>query len=135
MILPIIEGLKCPTPAALDRVSARTPPTGERFGRFVLLECIGRGGMAEVFRAVAQGVEGFQRVFVVKRIHKEKSANPALREMFVNEARISALLNHPNIVQVYDFGQHRRLLLHLDGVPARQGPAAGAAPAARRRAG
>ena len=60
--------------------------------------------MAEVFRAVAQGVEGFQRVFVVKRIHKDKSANPALRDMFVNEARLSALLNHPNIVQVYDFG-------------------------------
>jgi eukaryotic-like serine/threonine-protein kinase len=74
------------------------------FGRFLLQECIGRGGMAEVFRAVAHGVEGFQRVFVVKRIHKDKSANPALRDMFVNEARISALLNHPNIVQVYDFG-------------------------------
>jgi eukaryotic-like serine/threonine-protein kinase len=79
-------------------------PDGEMFGRFLLQECIGRGGMAEVFRAVAQGVEGFQRVFVVKRIHKDKSANPALRDMFVNEARISALLNHPNIVQVYDFG-------------------------------
>ena len=80
------------------------PDSGQRFGRFLLQECIGRGGMAEVFRAVAQGVEGFQRVFVVKRIHKEKSANPALRDMFVNEARLSALLNHPNIVQVYDFG-------------------------------
>jgi serine/threonine-protein kinase len=86
--------------------SANTPhpDNGQRFGRFLLQECIGRGGMAEVFRAVAQGVEGFQRVFVVKRIHKEKSANPALRDMFVNEARLSALLNHPNIVQVYDFG-------------------------------
>jgi eukaryotic-like serine/threonine-protein kinase len=71
----------------------------------VLLECIGRGGMAEVFRAVAQGVEGFQRVFVVKRIQREQSENPALVEMFANEARISALLNHPNIVQVFDFGQ------------------------------
>jgi serine/threonine-protein kinase len=78
---------------------------GERFGRYVLLECIGRGGMAEVFRALAQGVEGFQRVFVVKRILKDKSANPAFIEMFINEARISALLNHPNIVQIYDFGQ------------------------------
>ena len=61
--------------------------------------------MAEVFRAVAQGVEGFQRVFVVKRIHREQSENPSLVEMFANEARISALLNHPNIVQVFDFGQ------------------------------
>jgi serine/threonine protein kinase len=71
----------------------------------VLLERIGRGGMAEVFRAVAQGVEGFQRVFVVKRIQREQSDNPQLVEMFANEARISALLNHPNIVQVFDFGQ------------------------------
>ncbi len=81
------------------------PPAGQTFGRYVLLECIGKGGMAEVFRAVSHGAEGFQRVFVVKRILKEKSASPAFVEMFINEARISALLNHPNIVQVYDFGQ------------------------------
>src|SRR4051812_23587546 len=61
--------------------------------------------MAEVYRAVAHGLEGFQRVFVIKRILKEKSATPEFVEMFVNEARISALLNHPNIVQIYDFGQ------------------------------
>lgn len=78
---------------------------GERFGRFVLLEPIGRGGMAEVFRAVAHGVEGFQRVFVIKRILKEKSESKDFIDMFVAEARVSALLNHPNIVQIYDFGQ------------------------------
>jgi serine/threonine protein kinase len=61
--------------------------------------------MAEVFRAVAHGVERFSRVFVVKRIQREHAATPELVEMFANEARISALLNHPNIVQVYDFGQ------------------------------
>src|SRR5204863_6667328 len=77
---------------------------GERFGRYILLELIGRGGMAEVYRAVAHGLEGFQRVFVIKRILKDKSATPEFVEMFVNEARISALLNHPNIVQIYDFG-------------------------------
>jgi serine/threonine protein kinase len=61
--------------------------------------------MAEVFRAFAQGVEGFARIFVVKRIHQDKSDDPQLIEMFINEARISALLNHPNIVQIYDFGE------------------------------
>jgi serine/threonine protein kinase len=87
-------------------VSISTPqPSGERFGRYILLELIGRGGMAEVYRAVAHGLEGFQRVFVIKRILKDKSATPEFVEMFVNEARISALLNHPNIVQIYDFGQ------------------------------
>src|SRR4051812_35363612 len=82
-----------------------TKSHGERFGRYVLLEQIGRGGMAEVFRAVAHGVEGFQRTFVLKRILKEKSASKEFIDMFVSEARISALLNHPNIVQIYDFGQ------------------------------
>jgi serine/threonine protein kinase len=66
---------------------------------------IGKGGMAEVYRAVAHGLEGFQRVFVIKRILKDKSTSPEFVEMFINEARISALLNHPNIVQIYDFGQ------------------------------
>src|SRR5688500_12097154 len=66
---------------------------------------IGKGGMAEVYRAVAHGLEGFQRVFVIKRILRDKSAAPEFVDMFVNEARISALLNHPNIVQIYDFGQ------------------------------
>src|SRR5207248_5100606 len=86
--------------------SVSTPsPSGHRFGRYVLLEMIGKGGMAEVYRAVAHGLEGFQRVFVIKRILKDKSTSPEFVEMFVNEARISALLNHPNIVQIYDFGQ------------------------------
>jgi eukaryotic-like serine/threonine-protein kinase len=79
--------------------------SGERFGRYVLLECIGRGGMAECYRAVAHGLEGFKRVFVIKRILKDKSDTPEFVEMFVTEARVSALLNHPNIVQIYDFGQ------------------------------
>jgi eukaryotic-like serine/threonine-protein kinase len=78
---------------------------GDTFGRYQLLERIGRGGMAEVFRAVAQGVQGFERVFVVKRIRPDKSDSPKFVQMFCEEARISALLNHPNIVQVYDFGQ------------------------------
>ncbi len=89
----------------LESAPTSHPPAGQQFGRFLLLECIGRGGMAEVFRAVAHGVEGFQRIFVIKRIHRDKSDNPQLIEMFVNEARISALLNHPNIVHIYDFGQ------------------------------
>ena len=79
-------------------------PRMERFGRYYLLERIGKGGMAEVFRAVTQGAEGFRRMFVVKRIVHEKARSPDFIRMFCDEARISALLHHPNIVQVYDFG-------------------------------
>lgn len=78
--------------------------TPERFGRYVLLDRIGAGGMAEVFRAVMPGVEGFRRTFVVKRILAARAQSADFVEMFVQEARIGALLNHPNIVQVYDFG-------------------------------
>jgi serine/threonine protein kinase len=76
----------------------------ERFGRYILLDRIGAGGMAEVFRAVMPGVEGFQRTFVVKRILGERARSPYFVDMFVQEARINALLHHPNIVQVFDFG-------------------------------
>jgi serine/threonine protein kinase len=78
--------------------------TPERFGRYVLLERIGVGGMAEVFRAVMPGADGWKRTFVVKRILAELSQTGDFVEMFVREARIGALLNHPNIVQMYDFG-------------------------------
>jgi serine/threonine protein kinase len=97
---------KDPAPAPTGIAHDRGPsPDLERYGRYSLIEQIGRGGMAEVFRAVAQGVEGFRRVFVIKRLRPEKSASTELVRMFCDEARLSALLHHPNIVQVYDFGQ------------------------------
>jgi serine/threonine protein kinase len=80
------------------------PNAPERFGRYVLLDRIGVGGMAEVFRAVMPGAEGFARTFVVKRILGELSRSTRFVEMFIEEARICALLSHPAIVQVYDFG-------------------------------
>jgi serine/threonine protein kinase len=80
-----------------------SPP--EHFGRYRLIQRIGKGGMAEVFRAYIDGCETFQSHFVIKRIRPEKSDSPEFVEMFCNEARICALLQHPNIVEVYDFGQ------------------------------
>jgi serine/threonine protein kinase len=85
--------------AAID-----TQPRPERFGRYVLLDRIGSGGMAEVFRAVMPGAQGFRQTFVVKRILAERSRAADFVEMFVQEARIGSLLSHPNIVQVFDFG-------------------------------
>lgn len=77
----------------------------ERYGRYVLLERIGQGGMAEVFRAVARGTEGFQRILVVKRILPEMCRDPRFVQMFIDEAKICALISHPNVVQVYEFGR------------------------------
>jgi len=76
----------------------------ERFGRYLLLDRIGTGGMAEVFRAVLPGAQGFRQTFVVKRILAERSRATDFVDMFVQEARIGSLLSHPNIVQVFDFG-------------------------------
>ena len=80
------------------------PSRPERFGRYLLLDRIGSGGMAEVYRAVMPGAQGFRQTFVVKRILAERSRAPDFVDMFVQEARIGALLSHPNIVQVFDFG-------------------------------
>src|SRR5450432_5695 len=77
----------------------------EHYGRYRLIERIGKGGMAEVFRAYVEGFEGFRNTFVIKRIRPEKSDSVELIELFCNEARICALLHHANIVEVYDFGQ------------------------------
>ena len=77
----------------------------ERFGRYLLTDLIGSGGMAEVFRAVTFGSQGFRRTIVVKRVRRELSDSANFLQMFFAEAKISALLHHQNIVQVYDFGQ------------------------------
>ncbi|MES1157514.1 MAG: serine/threonine-protein kinase [Haliangium ochraceum] len=75
-----------------------------RFGRYILLDRLGMGGMAEVYRAIMPGADGFRRDLVIKRILGEQARSPNFIEMFGHEARISALLHHPNIVQVFDFG-------------------------------
>jgi serine/threonine protein kinase len=89
------------------------------FGRYRLTEKIGAGGMAEIFRAMTVGSEGFRRLLVVKRIHRSLDASPEFLRMFFDEAKISALLNHPYIVQIYDFGQidgaYFLAMEHVDG--------------------
>ena len=72
------------------------------FGKYTLFERIGRGGMADVFKARVQGPAGFERVCVVKRILPHLSDDDGFRKMFVEEAKMSARLNHPNIVQIFD---------------------------------
>jgi serine/threonine protein kinase len=74
-------------------------------GRYRLIELAGAGGMAEVWRAELEGIEGFRRTVAVKRILKHLSVSKEHREMFVQEAKLTATLDHPNIVHVYDFGE------------------------------
>ena len=79
-------------------------PQPIQFGKYTLFERIGRGGMAEVYKGRIQGPGGFERVFVVKRILPHLSEEPTFIRMFVDEAKLSARLNHPNIVQIFELG-------------------------------
>lgn len=71
----------------------------------MLLERIAVGGMAEIFRALASGPEGFQRTVVIKRVLPTLLENEGFVEMFIDEAKLCALLSHPNLVQIYELGQ------------------------------
>lgn len=73
-------------------------------GRYQLIELAGEGGMATVWRAVTRGATGFIRPVAVKRIREPLSQTPQFVEMFVEEARVGATLDHPNVVQIHDFG-------------------------------
>ena len=76
-----------------------------RFGKYQLLERIGVGGMAEIFRAKAEGPSGFEKTLVIKRILPELANNRAFTQLLVGEAKVTSLLDHPNIVQIYELGE------------------------------
>lgn len=77
-----------------------------RFGKYLLLERINVGGMAEVFKAKAFGVQGFERLLAIKRILPNMSEDDEFINMFVDEARIAVQLSHSNVVQIYELGKN-----------------------------
>ncbi|MFK7998900.1 MAG: serine/threonine-protein kinase [Polyangiales bacterium] len=79
---------------------------GIPIGPYTLLRKLARGGMAEIFLARKSGPAGFARDLVVKRMLPHLTANPELSDLFNDEARVAAQMNHPNVVHVYDFGEH-----------------------------
>lgn len=78
---------------------------GTTFGRYVLLEKIGVGGMAEILRAKTFGAAGFEKEFAIKLILPTLINDDEFVDMFINEAKIAVSLYHANIVQVFDLGQ------------------------------
>ncbi len=77
----------------------------DRVGKYQLVRKLATGGMAEVFLARAEGPGGFSKKLVVKRILPHFLSDPHFANMFLSEARLAAELNHPNVVQIFDFGQ------------------------------
>ncbi len=78
--------------------------------RYSLTKLLAVGGMAEIYLARQNAMAGFEKDVVIKRLKPELAGDPRIVHMFLDEARISAVLNHPNIVHVYDVAEQ-------DGIP------------------
>ena len=76
-----------------------------RLGRYELITRIGQGGMAEVQLALQRGPAGFEKLVVVKLVHTELATQKAFVDMLLDEARVAALVKHPNVVDIYDLGE------------------------------
>src|SRR5262245_52690317 len=90
--------------------SRRTAPPGVLapwtvLSRFEILNLVSVGGMAEIYLARAEGIAGFEKRVVLKRMLPHFSAQQSYVEMFLAEARLGAMLDHPNVVQVHDIGE------------------------------
>ena len=79
------------------------PDAPVTFGRYELVELVGEGAMAQVFRARRVGPSGFRKEVAIKRLRAGVGQDPSLREALVNEARNGGLLKHPGIVEVHEF--------------------------------
>jgi len=92
----------------------------EYFGKYILLEKLATGGMAEVWLARAPGAGGIGRFVAIKKILPQYSDNPEFIQMFKDEATIAMNLSHSNIVSIYEFGQEKnQLFLVMDYVEGR----------------
>ena len=83
---------------------------GDTLGRYELLSCVGRGGMAAVWAARHRGAHGFSKIVAVKTMLPELSDDPEFQRMFLAEARVAARIHHPNVVETLDLGEEEGLL-------------------------
>jgi len=104
-------------------MSETAPASGQPLsvGKFRLIASLGQGGMADVYLAVASGVGGFNKLQVLKRLRPDRAEEQGIVEMFLDEARLAAQLNHPNVVstlEVCEDGQDYFMVMeYLDGTP------------------
>jgi eukaryotic-like serine/threonine-protein kinase len=94
----------------LARMGMAEPDMRDAGGKYRLIVELGQGGTAVVYLAVARGPGGFNKLVVLKMMKRALLAEPELAEMFMNEARLSARLNHPNIVETNE-------VFEQDGIP------------------
>lgn len=90
--------------AAVDPLHQHQTPSNI-IGKFRLIAELGRGGMSEVYLAIVAGPAGFNKLVVIKLIKGELAEDPDFISMFLEEARLSARLSHPNVVQTNEVGE------------------------------
>jgi serine/threonine protein kinase len=76
----------------------------KKFGKYLLIDKIAAGGLAELFQSKVTGAQGFEKLIAIKTILPHLAQENELISCFIDEAKLAALLNHQNIVQIYDFG-------------------------------
>jgi tRNA A-37 threonylcarbamoyl transferase component Bud32 len=106
-----------PPPAAAPAEVSTPPAAPADTERYELLDRIGVGGMAEVYKARASGAHGFQKIVAIKRILPELAARPEFVARFIAEAKLAVALTHANIVQVLDLAREAdRLYIAMEYV-------------------
>jgi serine/threonine-protein kinase len=89
----------------MGNASAASTQGQARLGRYELLARLATGGMGEIFLARLEGAEGFEKLYVVKRILAHLADDARFRQMLIAEARIASKMSHPNICQVFELGE------------------------------
>ncbi len=97
----------------------RALAAGDIVGRYEVIRPLAKGGMAELYLGRARGIEGFEKLVVLKCIRQEYEHEGDFIRMFLDEARLAATLSHPNIVQVFDVdradGRYFFAMEYVDG--------------------
>ena len=88
-----------------NRLAIKTEAGSQRLGKYLLINRIAVGGMGEIFYGKVSGVEGFEKEVAIKKMLPHLSADRDFINMMVKEAKLTVLLNHPNIVGVYDLAK------------------------------
>ncbi|HEV8237795.1 MAG TPA: TonB family protein [Thermoanaerobaculia bacterium] len=103
---PVVSTVAPTAPAGgFATVRVETPKAPEQFGAYTLLDRVALGGMAEVWKARMEGVEGFRKTVAIKKILPHLTDSVDFVTMFIDEAKLAAQLNHPNIIHIYDLGK------------------------------
>lgn len=87
-----------------------------KLDKYMLIESVGQGGMATVYKARIVGPMGFEKMAAVKLLHAELGSDPEVVRMFIDEARIGGQLSHPNVVNILGFRADRQSIFHRHGI-------------------